>query len=1528
MRLLILIASSWALVASKPEIYKEKEDFQYSRSSSDDGSKSGYYGAQRGNMGGNYERAHNMDSLAQHQMSTLVRNVDGELGEGANTKTGSVFAAANSRGLYGSGNYDLSNLRGRNFGEGTISGDSLSQSASSQKSGYSDYSRYENSYSAANKHSSSRAQNSGHSSGFQSSGLASQYLQTDAQKAADNIYGARNYEYDSQGANNYKYAQSSSQARSDYENSNSANANSDHKTSSSLIYATPVRVYVRPGTRIAIPVAAQVYDTNAVQGLNTVHSDSEILDTNGQRVYYKPTNNAKHYESSYSYRKEWEKQNSIPVTVGPTESPFPTNSELYEDAHLSQLANSQYESDLASAVNSHASSANSAYLSGYSGSTKNALSSQSRHQSQAYNSGASALNAYNYGASASNAYKSGASDSSAYTHNAYDAAAANLLSSHISDGTVNSNNLVEGIDSKPKSYHSSYSYHKSWERRGDPYIIKPVGGEQASQRLTAASAKQGYACTYCLDDSQQRVRRSITTDDQQSDNLHDGQEDMGQQSIHGWQDSEDLGQQTQNKWDELGSFNQQPQSQLGNLEDLGQQTQNQWDKLEGLSQQPQTQDQLEDLGQQTQSHWGKLEDLDQKPQTQQRLEDLGQQIQNQWDNHGDLNQQTQAYVGKLEDLGQQTQSHWGKLEDLDQKPQTQQRLEDLGQQIQNQWDNLGDLNQQTQAYVGKLEDLGQQTETQWDKLGDLSQQTQSHWEDLGQQIQNQWDNLGDLNQQTQAYVNKLEDLGQQTQSHWGKLEDLDQKPQSQHRLEDLGQQTQNQWDNLGNLNQQTQDYVGKLEDLGQQTQTQWDKLGDLSQQTQSHWGKLEDLGQQTQTQWDKLGDLSQQTQSHWGKLENFGQKPQSNWENHGTLDQQTQPHWGKVDDLGQNNQNNWDIHENQQTQSHWGKLEDLGQQTQSKLDNLEKVGQQSQNKWSYLDNLGQQENLGQQGQSQNVANFGQETQNTANGYGGYQFYKTWTVDGRFVPSYTNYRDINGLPYYVQDPLENINKRWDCHNLEHGSYFHHHNIDLKESQFATHNSDFLFNVNHLEPSEKPKQNTAQNSGDKPEIDINIQRETTTVNYVTSDEKTPETTQKTINTDEDQDNSSTLANIHPIDIGRGDIGPEDTSIETTNINEKNYKTPEEIESLSLTKDQIDISKEPLNLSVTSLHEQNKQKNLKELSSVIESVTTSTTKPKENLHSKIINVIPIIDDSTPKSHFLSSSGNHAFNDQQNELKQIPASNEQQSEKKISDNFGQHNWVQQTQSLDQQNMEQYLEPFKNQDVAQQLDLFEEQNMRQDVQSFEEQNMVQQSEFFEKQNLGQHLEHIGEKDMVQQLEPFRIQNLGQDLKPLETKHIGQQFENVEQHLGQQNVEQHLEPFEEQNMELLQTIEQLETNQKIAGQLQNSDTKNGRKLLDIPEEHTVRMNSQDDFDQQVQMSADKNILQNSQTNSKRFKTSPDSMYVQEQNIQYKSQNVEPTKSHDDISPPIEPTTEKPGFWGKVWNKTKHAKESVVSWFSS
>lgn len=82
MKRLVLIATLATLATAKPGTYKETEDFQYSRSSTDEGSKSGFYGAQRGNMGGNYERAHNMDGLAQHQMSGLVRQVEGELGDG------------------------------------------------------------------------------------------------------------------------------------------------------------------------------------------------------------------------------------------------------------------------------------------------------------------------------------------------------------------------------------------------------------------------------------------------------------------------------------------------------------------------------------------------------------------------------------------------------------------------------------------------------------------------------------------------------------------------------------------------------------------------------------------------------------------------------------------------------------------------------------------------------------------------------------------------------------------------------------------------------------------------------------------------------------------------------------------------------------------------------------------------------------------------------------------------------------------------------------------------------------------------------------------------------------------------------------------------------------------------------------------------------------------------------------------------------------------------------------------------------
>ncbi|XP_039754898.1 uncharacterized protein LOC120629887 [Pararge aegeria] len=1418
MRVLIVTASFWVLVAAKPEMYKEKEDFQYSRSSSDDGTKSGYYGAQRGNMGGNYERAHNMDSLAQHHMSTLVRNVDGELGEGANTRSGSVFSAANSRGLYGSGNYDLGYLKGRNFGEGMSFRDSSAHTptANSGRSGYSSYGDLYSAAAANNaRYSSSQSQNAGVSSGYQKSGLASQYVHTDAQQAADNIYDASNYEHDSQAGSNYKYAQSTNVAQSDYEKSNSAGY--DYKTRGSLI--TPVRIYsIRPGSRVAIPVVAQVYDASAVQDQNAINSDSDILSTSGQRLRYVPTNNAKHYESSYSYRKQWEKKDSIPaVTEIPTESPFSKNSELYEDAQISQTSNNQYESDLASA-DSQSSSANGAYSSGYSGNTRTALSSQARLQSQTYNSGASSSDAYTQ-----NAYNSGVSASNAYNHNTYDAGVAEkLFGSHLSESTANSNNLVENIASKPKSYHSSYAYHKSWERRGDPYVIKPVGGDindQTSQRLTAASANQGYGCTYCLDQSQLRKRRSLNTDEyQQRENLYDGQKDIGQQqSMSGWeqelgqqtdkwQNFEDLGQQTQNKWDDLESLNQKPQSQLGKLEDLDQQTQNQWDKVE-------------DLGQQTQNQWGKLEDLGQQPQTQDKLEDLGQQTQSHW--------------GKLEDLGQQIQSQWG-------------QSEDLSQQSQNQWNKLDDLSQQPQTQ-DKLEDLGQQTQSHWGKLEDLGQQIQSQWgqsEDLGQQSQSQWNKLDDLSQQPQTQ-DKLEDLGQQTQSQWSKLEDLSQQTQTQDQLENLGQQTQNQW--------------GQLEDLGQQSQSQWNKLDDLSQQPQTQ-ANPEDLGQQIQNQWGQLEQLGQQSPRQWYKLHDLSQRPQNE---------------DKLEDLSQ------------QTQSHWSKLENLGQSTGGYLVN---VGQQTQNKWNKLNDVDPQENLGQQGQPQNVVNIGQETQFTQNTYGEYPFYNPWTMDGRFV-TYNDNRNIPELPY-AQESQENINRK-NCHNFEDGNYFHHHNFGFKESQAATHSSDFLFNINQIVyPEENPAPN--QNHELLPKSDTNILRETTTIVSVTTDDKKPGSSNK----DEAKENNSSNVITHPIDIGRGDIGPEDTSIEITNIDSKNsYKTPEEIESLSLVKDQRNVFVEPLILSVTGLNQHsepdNKHKLFKELSTVIESVTTSTTKPKQIIENNDMNV-------TPKSSF---SNNPVFNRRQKEPNRILASDEQHHEKPIEilQNFEQQNWGQETQNVVQQNMGQHLEPFQEQNMAQDLEPldqnfleqnfepFEEQKMRQHLGNFEEKDMVQHSEPLGRQNM-ESLEPLAEElSVVPHLNNFEQQNWGQQAQSLDQ----QNMEHLDR-FEQENLGQNLIPFSKQNMEELESID-----------------KNTRPL-DISEKQTVeQLDLHDKFGKQFKLPTDENIVQNSQDSSK---------HAQEQ--------INNLSKNRDLSTPIEPTTENPGFWGSVWNKTKRAKASVVSWFKS
>lgn len=615
----LLLAAVMAAAVAKPEMYREKEDFKYSRSSSDEGTKAGFYGAQRGNMGGNYERAHNMDTLAQHQMSGLVRQVDGELGDGAKTRIGSVYSAANSRGIYGSGNYDLSNLEGRNFQEGVSYGESQASSLS-QESAY-------NTHLSADSRAdyrSSQSHNARHQSGYnayQSGRFSGQDSQSSNLYSTGELNAIRNNDYGGQDSlgyfSNTGHHRSNSQSSTDLDRSHGLGSDSRIR----IISAMPVRVVVRPRPGDVNAIASQTYDSthrDSSFNQNVVGSETETLNNQNLHKNIQPPNDAKHFESAYSYRKEWEKHDTVPVIV-PTPIPYPKNSELYED---NQASTSDHSYDT-NRRNTNMQSSNG--YSRYQNHAKSASSSQSHQQ-------------FDYNAQ----HETSGSNLDAYGYQAHVGGTAAALS-------LDNHNDIS--NSKPKSYQASYSYHKSWERQGDPYVIKPATNDFSgtSQRLT--SNNQYGSHNY---DSQHRSSHTKSSQHYFDENAADCDEsshvrvarsyDNAQQNQFVYEDQEaqnleDLGQQSHTRWEDLNS---QTQQQLGQHDQ--QWGQNKWDNLESLDQQTQSKWNLGDLGQQTQNAWTQ-ENAEQKQLD--KLQNLGQETQNQWE---------------LQTTGQQTQGAWDNFE--------------------------------------------------------------------------------------------------------------------------------------------------------------------------------------------------------------------------------------------------------------------------------------------------------------------------------------------------------------------------------------------------------------------------------------------------------------------------------------------------------------------------------------------------------------------------------------------------------------------------------------------------------------------------------------------------------------------------------------------------------------------------------------------------------------------------------------------------------------------------------------------------
>ncbi|GBP45946.1 hypothetical protein EVAR_41248_1 [Eumeta japonica] len=830
-RLLILVVCL-AVTSARPETYREKEDFQYSRSSTDEGSKSGFYGAQRGNTGGNYERAHNMDNLAQHQMSGVVRQVEGELGDAANSKRGNVFSSASTRGMYGQGNYDLSNLAGRNFQEGTSYADTLASSSStaSRNAGY-----------------------TGHSSVYSGSGSRSSSLEAhDLQNA--NQYYSRQPQY---GSSYQMLSQNNALGHRAYEHSASEHSASGHQSyeqsnyeanSRDSRYSSAMPTQRRPNSGITSAITAQAYDDS--QRLQSANTDAEVLHNHDS---VNTENRPRHYESSYSYRKEWERHNIVPAAIPSaitTQSPNfdMQNQNAHEQQEQQSQSNQQRYATNSRLTHNNDYGAESSGLQTQEGLSTSHVSGNSRSNYQS-----------NYDADYNQRHQSSSS----------------VLNSNMHGGGQRYSNLgasqsenQESIDTRPKAYQSSYSYHKSWERQGDPYTIQPVSGASANlQALNSDSSSanhnayashhygsnhrrshQSYSSSHngnvdCDEDGHVRVARSYRTDFQneqeQMQNIENQQrlshagrlESFDQQSLNN--DFQDMGQQIQTNFANSGYFGQQEQD-LANLEDLGQQS------LINFGQ-------LEDFGQQKQESFGNLEDLGQHIQGgSASLENLGKEEQSKFENFG---QHIQDETTNLTDLGQQAQTGF-------------ESLQNFGQHIQGGSANLEDLGQQTQASFGNLEDFGQHTQGSSTNLSDLGQQMQTNFgnlEEFGQQSQNDLENLENFEQKTQTDLQNFDqqsednNLGQQIQ---GGFPDLDNSKTEKGILQNFDQETQSKED----ITQNNQYDFSKLETMNQQVQKELPNLNNFDQQVQAENTNEKEVQREIQTNGSNLVNLEHQFQ--------------------------------------------------------------------------------------------------------------------------------------------------------------------------------------------------------------------------------------------------------------------------------------------------------------------------------------------------------------------------------------------------------------------------------------------------------------------------------------------------------------------------------------------------------------------------------------------------------------------------------------------------------------------------------------------
>lgn len=374
-------------------------------------------------------------------------------------------------------------------------------------------------------------------------------------------------------------------------------------------------------------------------------------------------------------------------------------------------------------------------------------------------------------------------------------------------------------------------------------------------------------------------------------------------------------------------------------------------------------------------------------------------------------------------------------------------------------------------------------------------------------------------------------------------------------------------------------------------------------------------------------------------------------------------------------------------------------------------------------------------------------------------------------------------------------------------------------------------------------------------------------------------------------------NPHDIGRGDIGTEDLSNEQSKPgNSKPYKTPEEIENLSVTKETdntdkhvVEVNKNTeheIDLSVMSLDQQkhSELQDKKEQSKSQSAASSTITNTQNSNH----------------HHIHHNENTHHTNEEMesHDMEQL-------------DNQG-------SQNLDQQTLVQLVDNQDNQhkNIDQQFVDFGEQSetlgAEQMEQQFETTN-IGQGESFHQENRKHEAEELGQQH--EQFDQVSLSGWKPDDNFAQQEHKLENWGQENENLEQQSQTGWVENRDNQQVQSAwKPTEEFEQHSHLAEPI-------AKPMEDLSQQVQTAWQPTENLQQQTQdTDAFTSQLDQNKEISPTYNKQPE--VVEELIVPQKTTVVL------DSPPEPESITEKPGFWGKVGNKFTNAKDKVASWFSS